>query len=482
MFEDESIDSAFARFNTIITSPKALDEGYSSKNYVRKFLRGLHPNWRAKVTTIEESKDLTSLSLDELIGNLKVYEMIIKKDSEIVKAKGERKSLDLKAKKESSDEDCSTSESKDEEYVMAISDFNKFFKRRCRFVRQPQNDKKTFQRSRDDKNGKGDRKCFRCGDPNHLIGECPKPLKDKNQRAFVGGSWSDSGEEDDEKVKDETCLVAQASNEASTSSRSQGEVHYDGGKDGKVIGRASNELVRNLPKLKFDQYFCDACKIGKQAHASHKAKNIVSMNRSLELLHMDLFSPSTVRSYRGNRYTLVIVDDYSRLVAQGYNQQESIDYDETYAPVARLESIRTLLAYACAINFKLFQMDVKSAFLNGFINEEKQTALAIYTTKAKYVSAGKACQQALWMKQAIIDYDIRLDDVSIMCDNKGVIDLSENPVQHSRTKHIEMRHHFLCDNVQKGHISIEKVLFVDNIADILMKPLNVNRLIISVLV
>ncbi|GJY65366.1 retrovirus-related pol polyprotein from transposon TNT 1-94 [Tanacetum coccineum] len=81
-------------------------------------------------------------------------------------------------------------------------------------------------------------------------------------------------------------------------------------KDGKVI--ASKELVRNLPKLKFDQHLCDACKIGKQAHASHKAKNIVSTTRCLELLHMDLFGPSAVRSYGGNRYTLVIVDDYSR--------------------------------------------------------------------------------------------------------------------------------------------------------------------------
>ncbi|GJR84235.1 hypothetical protein Tco_0155020 [Tanacetum coccineum] len=80
-------DSTFARFNTIITSLKALDEGYSSKNYVRKFLRALHPKWKAKVTAIEKSKDLTSLSLDELIRNLKVYEMNIKKDSEIVKAK-----------------------------------------------------------------------------------------------------------------------------------------------------------------------------------------------------------------------------------------------------------------------------------------------------------------------------------------------------------------------------------------------------------
>nr|GFB86480.1 DUF4219 domain-containing protein/UBN2 domain-containing protein [Tanacetum cinerariifolium] len=160
IFKDESIDSAFARFITIITSLKALDEGYSSKNYVRKFLRALHPKWRANVTTIEESKDLTSLSLDELIRNLKVYEMIIKNDSKIVKAKVERKYIALKAKKESSDEECSTFSSEDEKYAMEVRDFKQFFKRRGRFVRQPQNDKKTFQRSLDDKNGKNDRKCF----------------------------------------------------------------------------------------------------------------------------------------------------------------------------------------------------------------------------------------------------------------------------------------------------------------------------------
>ncbi|GJZ30322.1 hypothetical protein Tco_0575369 [Tanacetum coccineum] len=81
------------KLHTIITSLKALDEGYSSKNYVRKFLRALHPKWRAK------------------------------KDFEIVKGNGERRSLALKAKKESSDEESSTSGSEDEEYAMAVRDF-----------------------------------------------------------------------------------------------------------------------------------------------------------------------------------------------------------------------------------------------------------------------------------------------------------------------------------------------------------------------
>ncbi|GJQ91846.1 copia protein [Tanacetum coccineum] len=175
-------DSGFARFNSIITSLKALDEGFSSKNYVRKFLRALHPKWRAKVTAIKESKDLSSLALDELIGNLKVHEIVMEKDSEIYKSKKERiKSIALKAKKESSDDETLTSGSDDEEYAMA--------------------------------KGKSDRKCFRCSDPNHLIGDCPKPSRNKDQKAFIGGSLSDSKNDAEDKTNDETCLMAQSSNE-----------------------------------------------------------------------------------------------------------------------------------------------------------------------------------------------------------------------------------------------------------------------------
>nr|GEU66407.1 retrovirus-related Pol polyprotein from transposon TNT 1-94 [Tanacetum cinerariifolium] len=197
-------------------------------------MRALHPKWRAKVTAIEESKDRTSLSLDELIKNLKVYEMIIKKDSKIVKAKGERKYLALKAKKESSDEECSTSGSEDEEYAMAVRDLKKFFKKR------------------------GDKKCFRCSDPNHLIGECPKPPKDKNQIAFVRGSWSDSSEEDDEKVKDETCVVAQASNEPSGEARKLSSSHHGDDDEDNDASRASTPspttYLNSLSPLNYQKY------------------------------------------------------------------------------------------------------------------------------------------------------------------------------------------------------------------------------------
>ncbi|GJT86657.1 hypothetical protein Tco_1068374 [Tanacetum coccineum] len=77
-----------------------LDEGFSSKNYVRKFLRAVHPKWRAKVTAIEELKYLSSLALDELIGNIKVHEVVMEKDSKIYRGKKKRvKSIVLKAKK-----------------------------------------------------------------------------------------------------------------------------------------------------------------------------------------------------------------------------------------------------------------------------------------------------------------------------------------------------------------------------------------------
>ncbi|GJY21407.1 putative reverse transcriptase domain-containing protein, partial [Tanacetum coccineum] len=398
--KEESIDNAFAKFNTIITSLKALDESFSSKNYVRKFLRALLPKWRAKVTTIEESKDLTSLSLDELIRNLKVYEVIIKKDSEMVKGKREQnKSLTLKAKKESSDEDSLTFDSEDEEYAMAIKEFKKFFKRRGRFVRQPQDERKSFQRSRNDKNGKSERKCFKCGDPNNLIGEYPKSPRSNNQRDFIGGAWSDSGKDEEEKAKDKTCLVAQA----------------------------SNEIFLGI-NLEPDEWIKDS---GCSKHMTGNQK---------------LFS--TYKAYNGGN------------VIFGSNLRGNI---------IDSKSMKTPMSMETKLAKDEEGESVDNTNYSGMIEANRR--MIISTTEAEYVSVRKACQQALWIKQALADYGIRLDDIPILCDNKGAIDLSKNPVQHSRIKYIEIRHHFLRDNVQKGNISIEKISSEDNIADILTKPL-----------
>ncbi|GKE73797.1 zf-CCHC domain-containing protein, partial [Tanacetum coccineum] len=87
----------------------------------------------------------------------------------------------------------------DEEYAMAVRNFKKFFRRNGKFVRQTRDEKKSF-RKRDERKGNSDRKCFRYGDPNHLIGDCPKPPRNKDKKAFIVGSWSDSENDTEDKL------------------------------------------------------------------------------------------------------------------------------------------------------------------------------------------------------------------------------------------------------------------------------------------
>ncbi|GJR48389.1 retrovirus-related pol polyprotein from transposon TNT 1-94 [Tanacetum coccineum] len=303
---------------------------------------------------------------------------------------------------------------------MAVRDFKKFFKRRGRFVRQPRNDKKTFQRNRDDKNSKSERKCFRCGDPNHLIGECPKPSKDKNQRAFVGGSWTNSGEEDDEKIRGETCLIAQASNEISlrvdlepdewikdsgcskhmTGNRklfstykayNECNVIFGSNLCGNIIGKDEEEAIKVTEKKNLENDIEDETLeideiVNIRESRNHPLENVIgnldqrtlrsqAQNQSNFFCFISTIKPKNVNEALADESWIVVMqeelnqfiaNDVRELVAQGYNQQEGINYDETYAPVARLESIRILLAYACALDFKLFQMDVKKRIPEWF--------------------------------------------------------------------------------------------------------------------
>ncbi|GKD96013.1 hypothetical protein Tco_1379910 [Tanacetum coccineum] len=231
--EKESIDNVFARFNTIITSLKALDKGYSSK-----------------VTAIEELRDLISLSLDELIGNLKVHEVIIKKDSEIVKGKREQsRSLALKAKKVSSDKESLTFRSEDKKYTMAVRGFKKFFKRR---------------------------------DPNHFIGECPKPPRNKNQRDFVGGSWSDSGEEEEEKTKDEMCLMDETSNDVLSETK-----FY-------------SDDLSSIDDLELDNDYHRLCKMSLKVINKNKSLKTIRNRLEIEILELEE-KVSKIREKQRNR-------------------------------------------------------------------------------------------------------------------------------------------------------------------------------------
>ncbi|GJW18066.1 reverse transcriptase domain-containing protein [Tanacetum coccineum] len=305
---------------------------------------------------------------DELIGNLKVYEVVLEKDSEASKIKKEKyKSLALKARKVSSDEEESCSGS-DEEYDMAVRDIKKFFRRRGMFVRQPYDDKKNLQKVKEEKKGKKGAKMLQVEEGDDSKDEICLMALDNNEVCLKVKL------EPDEWIKDSGCSRHMTDNKEVFSTY---EV-INGGqicdkkckvlfsetgseilKDGITIGRgirknglyimkmgnspkdnlcltsiddtstlwhrrlgyanmrliqslSSKEFVRNLPKLIFENHFCDACNIGKKVHASHKDKNMVSSTKCLELLHMDLFGPLAVQSYGGNFYSLFIVDDYSR--------------------------------------------------------------------------------------------------------------------------------------------------------------------------
>nr|GEW90212.1 copia protein [Tanacetum cinerariifolium] len=357
--EEESIDNAFANFNNIITSLKALDEDFSSKNCVRKFLRALHLKWHAKVMAIEESKNLTTLPLDKLTENLKVYEEVIKKDFKTVKAKKElSRSLALKVKKEVSDEDSSSSDSEDEE----------------------------------------------CGDPNHLIGECSKPPKNNDQRAFIGGAWSDNGENKVEKTKDETCHVAQVPDEICLGINLEPDKWI---KDSGCSKHMTDYLTKIDPKS-YEGVFLGYSQNSKAYIILNK--QTMKVEESLNVTFDETPPPPKTPPLEDDE----LVEEEA---IEGSGIETTVYADTNHAGdyVDRKSTSVVCTFMGCCLT---------SWFL------KKQTALAIFTIEAEYVSAGKACQQALWMKQALVDYGVKLDDIPIMCDNQEAIDLMSRGYLH----------------------------------------------------
>ncbi|GJV76234.1 retrovirus-related pol polyprotein from transposon TNT 1-94 [Tanacetum coccineum] len=239
----------------------------------------------------------------------------------------------------------------------------------------------------------------------------------------------------------------------------------------------------------------------------------------------------------------------ARLVAKGYRQKEGINFEESFAPVARIEAIKIFIANAASKNMIIYQMDVKTAFLNGKLKEEvyvsqpegfvdpdhpthvyglKQAPRAWYNTlsrfpldnkfskgvvdptsklyedplripvdqtrfrgmvgslmylttsrpdldtamalttyadadhegcqdtrrKAEYISMSGCCAQILWMSSQLTDYGFAFNNIPLYCDNKSAIALYYNNVQHSRSKHIDIRHPFIREQVENGMVEL----------------------------
>nr|GFA19465.1 retrovirus-related Pol polyprotein from transposon TNT 1-94 [Tanacetum cinerariifolium] len=213
--------------------------------------------------------------------------------------------------------------------------------------------------------------------------------------------------------------------------------------------------------------------------------------------------------------TQEVAESYSQNIAKGYAQEEGIDFEESFAPVARLEAVRIFIAYAAYKSFPIYQMDVKTAFFNGPLKEEvyvaqpggfvdpdhpekvyrlrkvlyglKQAPRAWYdelskfliskgfTKEAEYVVLSASCAQVMWIRTQLQDFGFNYNKIPLYCDSQSAIAISCNPVQHSRTKHIHTRYNFIKEQVENGFIELYFVRTEYQLADMFTKALPEDR-------
>ena len=106
---------------------------------------------------------------------------------------------------------------------------------------------------------------------------------------------------------------------------------------------------------------------------------------------------------------------------------------------------------------------------------KKQNSISLSTTKIEYIAAGNCITQLLWIQKLLHDYGICQEYLTIYCNNTNAINISKNLVQHSRTKHIEIRHHFIRELVEDGTFTLEFIHTDDQKADLFTKPLDSKR-------
>ncbi|XP_073016049.1 uncharacterized protein [Primulina eburnea] len=435
-------------------------------NVWRRALRALPAEWDAKRTAIIESNkgDAASYDLDQLHGTLKTHELEVstrketKKDDDKVKAKG----IALTSQLEDSD---------DEEMALLTRKFK-------RFMRSSNFNKK-------DKKIEKEVTCYNCQQKGHYANECPSKKKaGKDKKKALLATWSDSDNEEESTLcfmAKEDHLTDSDDDEGQRGDKSSSTWYLDSGCSRHMTGE--KKLLQSIrPKEKGSVTFGD--------NSKGIIEGIGSIGISNSTIIDDLF-----RSMIGSLlYATASRPDIMFSVCLCARFQSCPKESHLFAlkrifkylsntPNLGLwyskNSFFDLKAY-CDADFGGYKVDRKSTsgtcfFLGNCLVSwfsKKQNCVALSTTEAEYMAAGSCCAQILWMKYQLLDYGVTFSKIPIFCDNTSTICLTKNPVQHSRTKHIDIRHHFIRDHIEQNDVELHYVDTKNQIADIFTKPLD----------
>ncbi|MQL91061.1 hypothetical protein Taro_023666 [Colocasia esculenta] len=298
MNNDETISDMFARFMLIISGLKGLKKEYSESDLVRKILRSLPSSWNTKATVIEDSKDLSKMKLDELIGSLMTYEINVKrKETEenpkrliALKASKKNSSSSKKDTQQESDELETSSDSENDDMTMLTRQFKKFLK----FKRKGSGNSKPFQKkyfsNKFESNKKSDIVCYECKKQGHMRGECSELKKKLKKEKFtfkkakaMMATWSDEDADEDEQATsgDEQvqCLMARSddSNEVNSSFESYTIVEWE---------EAYTVLFEKFCEFKSENKALKK-KINSLVHGTNNDEQIASLSKGIEMMKID---------------------------------------------------------------------------------------------------------------------------------------------------------------------------------------------------